>query len=89
MKLNELLPLHTLERFYIDELMRYKTPASKKARMTRDIRQHVSWLADVKEAVNRTGISRGHLHGEIFTKHHLRHYTHELAMLQRIADSIV
>lgn len=65
----------------------YKTPASKKAFMTREMKAHVDFLKDVAEAVTREH-SRGWYLGEFYTARHVLHYSKELIMLQEIKDSI-
>ena len=75
--------LFETKQLYTDVLAKYKTVGAKKACMTRDIKSHESFIADVKEAVERPHATGWYL-GEKYNGFHLKHYQKELALLQRI-----
>jgi hypothetical protein len=82
--LARITPLSETKKITLEILSDYKTIASKKAYMTRAIKQTESFLNDVKEATN----GNGWLHGEIYTLHHVRCINTELQMIKRMREEI-
>lgn len=85
MKLNETTPLNETRSFIIECLNDYKTNASKKAFLTRELKQLSQFIDDVKRTV---GNSYGWLHGELFTTGHLEHYEKELQLVNELRNAI-
>jgi hypothetical protein len=85
LKLNSLTSLETL---YTELLLKYKTVASKKAMLTRDIKAHKEFMAEVAEAIGRTTSDKGWYLGNKYSQHDFTHYKNELKLMEDIRNNI-
>lgn len=80
--------LQSTREYYTKLLSIKKTVRSKRATVNLDIKTTQSFIADVKEALERTDSSVGWYLGDKYTEHDLSHYQKELELLKEIYNSI-
>ena len=80
-----LTPLEKLEGYYIEDLAKYKTTASKKAFLTRSYKLVEEWGFDLIEAMHRPS---GMLHGKFVRKIDLLHTSRELDIIENLRNTL-
>lgn len=85
-KLAEIYPVEETKSLMQELVASYKTPASKKAFLTRTIHQTKETLQDVVLAVSH---SNGWLFGEVYTERHVAILRSEVRMLQQLKSEIM
>jgi len=73
----------TLE-YYTTELKRFKTTSSKKAFLTRSIKDDESYLYDLEKSYNGSGW----LHGERVSRREIRNITIEIELLKSLYKKV-
>lgn len=84
----ELTSLFDVKEFYTFFIARH-SPSVKKQIMTKEIKKHSEFIAEIESALSRNDSSKGMYLGDRYNFFHLAHYKRELAVMEDIRNNIV